>query len=62
MPNMDTHSVNIISIRIETRQAIKFVAVEVFLLLLLFIIIIIIINFFYIGNHINIFYKIFTLQ
>ena len=27
-----------------------------------FIIIIIIINFFYIGNHINIFYKIFTLQ
>ena len=62
MPNMDTHSVNIISIRIETRQAIKFVAVEVFLLLLLFIIIIIIINFFYIGNHINIFYKIFILQ
>ena len=49
MPNMDTHSVNIISIRIETRQAIKFVTVEVFLLLLLFIIIIIIIiiiNFF----------------
>ena len=40
----------------------KFVAVEVVLLLLLLFIIIIIINFFYISNHINIFYKIFTLQ
>ena len=40
----------------------KFVAVEVVLLLLLLFIIIIIINFFYISNHINIFYKIFVLQ